>query len=565
MHQNKSYFFISLLVSVVFFILTVSACQYGSPDSSIDIQNVIESTHIPEITLQTQDPHTDQTKMPVDVAILKKWWASRTILHSDLEILATLNDINFSENKDESYLWIEPHSTNLKNSSIIYQKLFVICAPFSELDSNISRKDFENILTNKEYIPTQLIWIKNSDFQYLKQLYENLALDRFIFSEKMPRECYQKLCWRINLFEESEPYWNILSIDGNDPLHDDFDVNSYPLVYQLSATVNPNISFSEIAHPIIHFQNFQKERVTSVILTGTTALVRTTALRIEEYGLDFPSKNLRNFLSSADITHISNEVPFYQNCPSAVPLRREMRFCSDPKYIDILKDVGADIIELTGNHLLDWGPEAFQETLEIYKTNNLKVYGGGKDLEEASKPLLISIHDNNFVFIGCNVAGPDNNWATNSRPGTKKCDLEKLKEELIRYKSKGFLPIVTLQHFEVEDFKPIKQLRDDFSELAISGATIVSGSQAHFPQGFDFVNDSFIHYGLGNLFFDQMDNWLRKSTIDVHYFYNGKYINTEIYPIINEDYGQPRFMTVDESDLFLKRMFENSFYFLNDN
>ncbi|PKN81348.1 MAG: hypothetical protein CVU46_18790 [Chloroflexi bacterium HGW-Chloroflexi-8] len=125
--------------------------------------------------------------------------------------------------------------------------------------------------------------------------------------------------------------------------------------------------------------------------------------------------------------------------------------------------------------------------------------------------------------------------------------------------------MVTLQHFEVEDFIPIKQLRDDFSELAKNGAVIVSGSQAHFPQGFDFINNSFIHYGLGNLFFDQMDNWLRKSTIDVHYFYNGKYVNNEIYPIINEDYGQPRFMTNEESNQFMRKMFENSFYFLNDN
>jgi poly-gamma-glutamate capsule biosynthesis protein CapA/YwtB (metallophosphatase superfamily) len=32
---------------------------------------------------------------------------------------------------------------------------------------------------------------------------------------------------------------------------------------------------------------------------------------------------------------------------------------------------------------------------------------------------------------------------------------------------------------------------------------IVSGSQAHQPHGFEFYNGSLIHYGLGNLFFDQ--------------------------------------------------------------
>jgi len=565
MHQENSFQSKILLVSSVLFFLMLSACQFDSIKPSTIIQNTTDSQKI--FVAKTETPHLQPTftKKSLDNVILNKWWASNSISQDDLEVIATLNEIKFSENNDEAYMWIEPFSSGLRKSMIIFQKLFVICAPFTELDSNISRNDLERILTNNEYLPNQFIWIKSDDLQYIKQLYKNIILDRFIISDIMPNECYQVRCWRINSFEESEPYWSILSIDGNDPLHDDFDIDSYPLVYQLAATVNPKGNLIENAVPIIPFQNFQKEKVTSLILTGTTALVRTTALRIEEIGLDFPSKNLRKFLSSADITHISNEVPFYQNCPPAVPLRKEMRFCSDPKYIEVLKNVGADIIELTGNHLLDWGPEAFQETLQIYKAEGFKYYGGGKDLEEASKPLFVAINDNNFVFIGCNVAGPDNNWATNSRPGTKKCDMENLKEELIRYRSEGFLPIVTLQHFEVEDFKPIRQLRDDFSTLAISGAIVVSGSQAHFPQGFDFVNNAFIHYGLGNLFFDQMDNWLRKSTIDVHYFYKGKYLNTEIYPIMNEDYGQPRFMTTEESKLFMGKMFENSFYFLNNN
>ena len=108
-------------------------------------------------------------------------------------------------------------------------------------------------------------------------------------------------------------------------------------------------------------------------------------------------------------------------------------------------------------------------------------------------------------------------------------------------------------------------MRTDFYSLADAGAVIVSGSQAHFPQGIDFVKNSFIHYGLGNLFFDQMDNWLRKSSVDIHYFYKGKYINTELIPIINEDFGQPRLMTDEESSNFLKKMYEYSFYLLEDN
>ena len=40
--------------------------------------------------------------------------------------------------------------------------------------------------------------------------------------------------------------------------------------------------------------------------------------------------------------------------------------------------------------------------------------------------------------------------------------------------------------------------------VADAGATMVSGSQAHYPHIMEFRGESFIHYGLGNLFFDQM-------------------------------------------------------------
>jgi len=40
--------------------------------------------------------------------------------------------------------------------------------------------------------------------------------------------------------------------------------------------------------------------------------------------------------------------------------------------------------------------------------------------------------------------------------------------------------------------------------LADAGASVVSGSQGHSVQGFGLRGNSFIHYGVGNLYFDQM-------------------------------------------------------------
>ena len=290
-----------------------------------------------------------------------------------------------------------------------------------------------------------------------RSLFGDLDLNRFIVSEDLPTECEPDFCWRINSFDEIEPFWKVIQIDDNHPLHSEFKIEKYPLVYQLEFTSNPDLLVDENLSAFIGFDNFEKELITSVILTGTTAFVRNTALKIEENGLSFPTKNLSEILSNADITHISNEVPFYTKCPPAIPLRKEMRFCSDPKYIQILKDIGVDIVELTGNHLLDWGPDAMNETLKIYRSNNISYYGGGVDFNDATKPFTKNINGNNLIFLGCNLAGPDNNWATESRPGSLKCDLDTLKKEIQQYRDDGFLPIVTVQHFEIEDFTPLNK------------------------------------------------------------------------------------------------------------
>ena len=78
----------------------------------------------------------------------------------------------------------------------------------------------------------------------------------------------------------------------------------------------------------------------SVAVTGVTALVRATASAMERRGLLYPAKDIRGWLLEADITHISNEVPFAADCPPPNPTQESMRFCSSDEYIQLLEDVG---------------------------------------------------------------------------------------------------------------------------------------------------------------------------------------------------------------------------------
>ena len=79
-----------------------------------------------------------------------------------------------------------------------------------------------------------------------------------------------------------------------------------------------------------------------------------------------------------------------------------------------------------------------------------------------------------------------------------------------------------------------------------------------------FEGDTFIHYGLGNLFFDQMavyyNNTLMPGTrdefIDRLVFYDGELISVELLTAKLEDYARPRPMTAEERAALLSRIFE---------
>jgi poly-gamma-glutamate synthesis protein (capsule biosynthesis protein) len=291
-------------------------------------------------------------------------------------------------------------------------------------------------------------------------------------------------------------------------------------------------------------------------MTGVTALVRGTADRMEKNGVLYPGEAIRDVLRSADLTHVSNEISFDPNCPNPDPWTDSLVFCSDPRYIALLEDVGVDLVELTGNHLRDYSAADVLTTLEMYEGRGWRTFGGGRDLQTSLQPALVEHNGNRLAFLGCNYAGPVYDWATESNPGSTPCDFETLTAEISRLRSDGYLPITTFQYIEFYQPEPTEQEMADFRRMAEAGAVIVSGSQAHEPAVMEFYQGTFVHYGLGNLFFDQMFSLeTRQGFVDRHIFYDGKYINTELVPILIEDYARPRLMTDGEREEFLHRIF----------
>ncbi|MBE7535686.1 MAG: CapA family protein [Anaerolineales bacterium] len=367
-------------------------------------------------------------------------------------------------------------------------------------------------------------------------------------------QAWSQSAWAIIPFEDLQPQWKTLTIDGQSPIRKDFERASYPLAVdftlQSSAALEPLTS------------NYDPSKLTTVIMTGVTALVRATALTMEYKGATYPGEKIRDALREADITHISNEIPFFTGCTFPKPDQVALVFCSDPKYMALFLDVGADVIELTGNHFADRGARGMLETIEIYRRHNLPYFGGGADLQDALKPALFDVNGNKIAFIGCNKPDVDRfPTARDYRPGAAPCDFKYLAAEIAALTAQGYVVISTFQWNESYDSQPNPQQIRDFRAMADAGASAISGSQAHYAQKMEFYGEAFIHYGLGNLFFDQMgdQSWMprgiRREFIDRYAIYNGRLIGVELLTAMLEDYSRPRWMNEAERAEFLNEYF----------
>ncbi len=441
--------------------------------------------------------------------------------------------------------------------------IYALVAPFPTTLDGVTLAELEAAWSDSSSGPVagSPLWMADSTQKALIALWGEAGPDaiRVVPAGELVEKMWQNQpSWGIVPFEALEPKLKVLAVDGQSPIHNDFDQAAYPLKMDFSlVSVQPtDLQLESLPLPAA---NRDPSKLTVLLLTGVTALVRAIAVRMEIVGVDYPAWNIGDTLKAADITHISNEIPFFNGCPYPNPRQEGLVFCSNPKYIELLELVGTDIVELTGNHFQDYGSQATLNTLEMYKERNWPYYGGGADLADSQKPAILEHNGNRFAFLGCNPIGPGYALATEDSPGAAPCeDYEWMKSEIARLEAEGYIVIATFQYEEYYQAEPTETHIHDFRAIAEAGAAIVSGSQAHVPQAMEFYNGAFIHYGLGNLFFDQMSAPSRREFLDRHVFYNGRYISTELVTAMLEDYARPRLMKPEERAVFLETMFEAS-------
>jgi poly-gamma-glutamate synthesis protein (capsule biosynthesis protein) len=495
------------------------------------------------------------------------------------ELSKVFDEIIIVDSKEDSDVWVEI-DTSYKDSAVTW--ILVPVVSFFRNFDDLSYEDIKEFWTGNNEV-LNYISIDGSEPQLIlteeifkvleeilgKSVNENIKI---VSAEELPLNIENNNSFSIIPFDSIEKEYKVLNLDNMSVFDKELDNASYPLALNISLKSNNPEFEGRIAEGFkeVKITNRKVEKLASVIMTGVTALARgkTIGRRMDEYGVLYPAEKIVDVLRDADITHISNEICFVEGCSS------ENKFpllCSDPSYIELLRYVGTDVIELTGNHMNDYGPEWMMYTLEIYDNEGWPYFGGGRNLEDSYLPAIFEVNGNKIAFLGVNAYGlaNANEWAREDSPGAARLniwneedrekDFEKVENIIRILKEDGNIVIFTFQYQETESYNPTESQIRDFERIIDAGADIVSGSQSHWPMGVEFAGDGFINYGLGNLFYNMRDILgLKQGIIAKHIFYDGKHINTILITTMLENLSQLRLTTPEERVELLNSIFAAS-------
>jgi len=572
--------FTLILIFLFISVITIS-CQivgYGEKDTS----ETGEAGNMNEAGSQLQEQAGEKSGDEAEEITTVSLWISDLIpeyISAEVrnELSKVFDEIIIADEKENSDVWVEI-DIDRKESEIKW--VLVPVVSFFRSFDDISYENIKEFWAgNKEVL--NYISVDDSEpelivteevFKVLEKIFgqkenENIKI---VSTEELSLNIEKNNSFSIIPFDNIEKKYKVLNLDEMSVFDKDLDAGNYLLALNISLGSNNPDFESKIAESFsgVTITNRDMEKLASVIMTGVTAIVRQVARRIESDGVLSPGEKIAEVLRDADITHISNELPFVEGCTGTRP--RGLIFCSSPEYIELLRYVGTDVIELTGNHMNDYGHEWMNYTLDMYDEEGWPYFGGGRNLEDSYEPATFEIGSNKIAFLGANTFGPASNWATEDTPGSarinvwgeveKEEDMRKFEAIIEELKKEGYIVIFTFQYEETYSYTPTEVQIADFRRIIDAGADVVSGSQSHYPMGVEFRGEGFINYGLGNLFFGQQLAILGNNPgiIAKHIFYKGKHINTILITTMLNDFSQPRLTTPEERVELLNSIFAGS-------
>jgi poly-gamma-glutamate synthesis protein (capsule biosynthesis protein) len=185
------------------------------------------------------------------------------------------------------------------------------------------------------------------------------------------------------------------------------------------------------------------------------------------------------------------------------PLVKSYTFLGKPESIPLLKKYFSTV-SVANNHSGDFGKEAFADQLDILDREKLPYFGGGRNIKDARKPLVVARGEKKIALLGYCDFPPKKFAADDDQPGTAWLVEENVLSDIRAAKSDALADLVIpyLHWGEEMEPAPTEEQRILARKMIDAGADAVIGSHPHVTQTIEYYHGRPIVYSLGNFVFD---------------------------------------------------------------
>jgi poly-gamma-glutamate capsule biosynthesis protein CapA/YwtB (metallophosphatase superfamily) len=303
----------------------------------------------------------------------------------------------------------------------------------------------------------------------------------------------------------------------------------------------PALSLQELFHPT-YVVPVNPDEIRTLLVTGDVIPARgVNYFMTQRNDFLWPFRPTAAYTRNADITYINLEAPLFAGCP--VSPASSFTFCGDPRTVNGLAYMGADVVNLANNHLSNYGAAGITATETLLQQHGMQTSGLGP-------VAVVNVRGIKFGFIGFNGVGLP-------------IDRAALKAGIARARQLADIVVVQFHWGKEYERQPMPDPNvptpDDpvtIAHLAVDwGADIVIGNHPHWYQGVEVYHGKLITYAHGNFVFDQMwSEQTREGVIGTYTFYGTKLVAAKWVAVRSYDYGQPEFMNAKDNAIALTTM-----------
>ncbi|MEW6242829.1 MAG: CapA family protein [Bacillota bacterium] len=290
-----------------------------------------------------------------------------------------------------------------------------------------------------------------------------------------------------------------------------------------------------------------------MVFGGDVLLDLIPGERILTHGIRYPFEGIALLTQNAHIAFCNLECAASSG---GEPLpNKPYTFRARPEHLDALTWAGFNVVSVANNHTLDFGVDAFLDTLAHLEDRGIVASGGGANAKEAYTAKVVAVNGVKIGFLSFTdtFAIPKryhHMWGLNVALTTD----ENRVAEACKAAARQVDFLIVSMHFGYEYLPEVVAEQRRLARLAVdSGAGLVVGHHPHIPQGVEVYKNAPILYSLGNLVFHPYDRRAENALLATFSLRPNLSWSLALHPVKIQD-GRVRLMDPGEADTFLEHV-----------